>query len=152
MPNPERRPLAFSTLDEVMPEVDRLLLGHTTIGNWSLGQICNHLAGSFIFSVEGFNARVPWLIRKTLGPIIKRQVLTTGQMREGIKLPEKFLPKSNLDARAEAEALRGALRAYAAHSGPLADHPMFGPMSRAEWTLLHCIHSAHHLSFVRPST
>ena len=42
-----------------MPEVDRLLQGHRTVGNWSLGQICNHLAGSFIYSVEGFPAQGP---------------------------------------------------------------------------------------------
>ena len=71
-------------------------------------------------------------------------------MKEGIKLPEKFLPRPGLDARAEAEALRGALNVYSAHAGPLADHPMFGPLSRDEWTRLHCIHCAHHLSFVQP--
>ena len=59
---PERRTLEFARLDDVMPEVDRLLAGHTTVGNWSLGQICNHLSrprsGS---SVEGFGVKAPWL-------------------------------------------------------------------------------------------
>ncbi len=144
----KRRALSFTSLSEVMPEVDRLLQGHRTVGNWSLAQICSHLAGSFIFSVEGFPARVPWLIRKTIGPLAKREVFGKGRMREGIKLPEKFTPPSGLDARAEAEALRAALNVYSAHAGPLADHPMFGRLSRDEWTRLHCIHCAHHLSFV----
>src|SRR3954447_15458284 len=99
----ERRPLAFTTLDEVMPDVDRLLQGHRTIGQWSLGQICNHLADALVLSVEGFGVKVPWLLRKTIGPIAKRELYSTGRMRAGIKLPEKFLPRPGLDARAEAE-------------------------------------------------
>jgi hypothetical protein len=146
----ERRPLAFATLDEVMPDVDRLLQGHRTIGRWSLGQICNHLSDALVLSVQGFGVKAPWILRKTLGPIAKRELYSTGRMREGIKLPEKFLPKPGLDARAEAEALRGALLAYSRHTGPMADHPMFGPLSRDEWTRLHCIHCAHHLSFAHP--
>ena len=47
-------------------------------------------------------------------------------MPEGLKLPEVVLPKPGLDARAEAEALRAALRLFAAHTGPMADHPFFG--------------------------
>jgi hypothetical protein len=72
-------------------------------------------------------------------------------MDEGVKLPKEFLPRPGLDARAEAEALRAALRLYAAHAGPVAEHPFFGRISRDEWTRLHCIHWAHHLSFVHPA-
>ena len=46
----ERRALSFTSLAEVMPEVDRLFQGHRTVGNWSLGQICNHLAGALIYN------------------------------------------------------------------------------------------------------
>ncbi|MFI5459648.1 MAG: DUF1569 domain-containing protein [Isosphaerales bacterium] len=42
-----RRELSFASLDEVMPDVERLLAGHATVGQWSLGQICNHLATGF---------------------------------------------------------------------------------------------------------
>ena len=147
----ERRTLAFDRLDHVMPEVDRLLEGHSTVGNWSLGQMCNHLADTFRFSIEGFGAKVPWLPRMLFGRMAKKQVFGSGQMRPGIKLPEKFLPKPGLDARAEAEALRAAVAIFTAHTGPVADHPMFGPMTHAEWTRLHCIHCAHHLSFAHPN-
>ena len=41
--NASRRALTFESLDRVMPDVDRLLEGHTTVGTWTLGQICNHL-------------------------------------------------------------------------------------------------------------
>ncbi len=41
-----RRPLRFHSFDEIMPDVERLLAGHRTVGHWSLGQICHHLAST----------------------------------------------------------------------------------------------------------
>src|SRR5690242_14119304 len=109
---PGRRELSFACLDEVMPDVERLLLGHATVGHWTLGQICNHLAKALHYTIDGFPARPPWLIRKVFGPVVRRQIFRTGRMREGIQLPEVYLPRPGLDARAEADALRGALARF----------------------------------------
>ncbi len=148
---PERRTLDFARVDEVMPEVDRLLDGYATAGSWTLGQACNHLAATFRMSVEGSGVKVPWLVRATFGRIFKRKVLTERRMKEGIKTPEEFLPKPGLEDRAEAEALRASIAHYRAHPELRAPHPFFGPMTGDEWDLLHCIHSAHHLSFAVPA-
>ena len=51
--NANRRTLTYASLDEIPADVDRLLAGHTTVGNWTLGQICNHLSGAVIASVDG---------------------------------------------------------------------------------------------------
>lgn len=147
----ERRSLTFANLEEVMPDVDRLLAGHQTVGNWTLAQICNHLAAAIQGSIDGFDVRAPWFLRITLGKMMKRKVLASGKLQEGVKLPDEALPKPGLDARAEAEALRACIRLFPAHTGPMAAHPFFGPMSHAEWTRLHTIHCAHHLSFVLPT-
>ncbi|AGA25058.1 DUF1569 domain-containing protein [Singulisphaera acidiphila] len=146
----ERRTLSFATLDRVMPDVDQLLEGHETLGNWSLGQICNHLATGITGSVDGFPFRTPWIYRKTLGAVRRRRVFQTGRMATGVQLPSRFCPKPGLDARAEAEALRATLRYYAGYQEPLAMHPIFGELTRDEWSRLHAIHCAHHLSFVLP--
>src|SRR3954469_19068001 len=114
-----RRPLSFNSLDQVMPDVDRLLPGYTKVGNWSLGQICNHLCIMIVGSVEGIPDKVPWIVRKTIAPVFWRRMVKTGQMPEGIKIPEKYRPKPDLDDRAEVEALRAALRLFAAHPGPM---------------------------------
>lgn len=146
----ERRALTFATLDRVMPEVDRLLEGHETLGQWSLGQICNHLATAVTYSVDGFPMLAPWIVRKTIGAVHRGQVLKTGRMAAGRKLPVKYQPRPGLDARAEAEALRATLQFYAANQDPLKLHPFFGRLTRDEWDRLHAIHCAHHLSFVLP--
>ena len=148
--NPRRRALVFDRLDQVMPDVDRLLAGHTTVGTWSLGQICNHLTAVIVGSVDGFPMKAPWFVRKTIGPFILKRLLTTGRMREGIGLPPDVLPRPGSDARAEAEALRAAITMFNATPGPFAAHPLFGPMTRDQWDRLHRIHCAHHLSFTLP--
>jgi hypothetical protein len=146
----DRRTLAFSSLNEIMPEVDRLLLGHRTAGNWSLGQICNHLSTGMILSVDGFPKGAPWIIRRTLGPIVGRRLLKSGRMPSGVKLPKEFEPRPELDARAEAEALRAAIQCFRNHNGPFADHPFLGSLTRDQWERFHVIHSAHHLAYVLP--
>ncbi|WP_435009693.1 DUF1569 domain-containing protein [Tundrisphaera lichenicola] len=145
-----RRTLTFSRLDEVMPEVDRLLKGHRTLGQWSLGQICNHLAGVIVMGVDGPPVKLPWILRKTVGPLIVGWILKKGRFPNGVKIPRKYEPKPGLDARAEAEALRAAIRLYSMHTGPMADHPLAGQIPRATWDRLECIHCAHHLGFVVP--
>jgi hypothetical protein len=145
-----RRALTFARLDEIMPDVDRLLQGYTTVGRWSLGQICNHLARAVNGSLDGFPTKAPWLVRKTIGPIVLRRLLKSGTMPEGVKVPESVLPQPGLDDRAEAEALRAALKRFAGHTVAVVDHPFFGPLGRDRWDHVHRIHCAHHLSFARP--
>jgi hypothetical protein len=147
----ERRTLSFASLDRVMPDVDALLEGHRTVGNWTLGQICNHLTIWIQGSIDGFPLMAPWVVRKTIGPIALRKILKDGRIGTGIKVQDVYLPKSDLDDRAEAEALRAALTFFSAHNATFAQHPFFGVLSRDDWTRLHGIHCAHHLSFVWPN-
>lgn len=144
------RKIEFASLADVTPEVERLMLGHRMVGGWSLAQVCQHLSGSLIASVEGVPFRYPWILRKTVGPWIVRRILTTGRFPQGAKLPDRLAPGPGLDARAEAEALRAAISAFSAHSGSYADHPLGGSIGRDGWTRFHAIHSAHHLGFAIP--
>jgi nitrite reductase (NO-forming)/hydroxylamine reductase len=43
------------------------------------------------------------------------------------------------------------LARYLQHDGRLHAHPLFGNMPRETWDRVHCVHCAHHLSFVIPS-
>jgi hypothetical protein len=147
-----RRPLRFSRLSEVMPEVDRLLTGHRLVGQWTLGQVCNHLSTSIIGSIEGTSFRFPWLLRKTIGPMLVRRIIETGRMPRGIKAPPTLQPRPGLDDRAEAEALRATVNYFGMHSGPLADHPLGGPIGRDAWDRFHAVHCAHHLSYLLPGS
>jgi hypothetical protein len=151
---PVRRQLTYKSLDDVMPDVDRLLLGHVTVKNWSLGQICNHLATSMRLTVEGSSSKSvkAWLIRYTVGRLARRHLLKTKCMPENFKVPIPILiPKSGLDDRAEAESLRATIRHFLSAEGPFRTHPIFGDLSDEEWRQFHAIHCAHHLSFAVPT-
>jgi hypothetical protein len=144
----ERRPLAFSSLDDVMPDVERLLAGHVAVGRWSLGQICRHLTSTFQWLAEGG----PDSASPPVPEAARQKVFRSGSFREGLPVPHPSLePPPGLDDRTEADALRDAISRFTAAADLPPAHPILGPLTRDEWARFHCIHCAHHLSFVRPA-
>src|SRR5262245_58667835 len=135
---PQRRTLAFTSLDEVMPEVDRLRRGHTTVGSWSLAQICRHLA-TVLRRVVDLPASTPRDTGQELGEDRKREVLETGRLPEGLPAPQVVLPPETLDEAEEAESLRQAIAYFQSSPGPVAPHRLFGPLTRDEWHRLQSI-------------
>jgi hypothetical protein len=146
---PERRSLRFDNLDEVMPEVMRLLDGYRAVGNWSVGQMCHHLADVLRASVDS-PASPPRDASRVVREERNRQMLESGVVPEGLKTAAPFDPPAGLDDRLQAEALRTAIAYYKTSSGPVMAHPMFGDIPRADWDRFHCHHCAHHLSFAIP--
>jgi Protein of unknown function (DUF1569) len=145
---PERRRLAFASLDDVMPEVVRLLAGHVTLGSWSLGQICNHLATAIRLTLDGPPGPA--------GPsreqdVARRLFFRSDRFPDGRNAPLLLEPGPGLDAGAEAALLRAAIARCASSCGPFAAHPILGPLTKEEWTRFHCMHCAHHLEFALPS-
>ena len=147
---PGRRTLRYESLDEVMPDVERLLEGHTTVGTWSLAQICRHLA-TVMRRVVDLPASTPHDPSKWVPEEQKRQVLESGMLPEGMPGPPEIMPTDTLGEREEAEDLRAAIAHYKASSGPVIPHRIFGPLTKAEWDRLQLIHLAHHLSFAIPA-
>jgi hypothetical protein len=145
-----RRTLQFRSLDEVMPDVERLLKGYSTVGNWSLAQICRHLA-TVMRRVVDLPASTPHDPSKWVGEERKRQVIESGLLQEGLPAPPEILPSGTLDAREEADGLRQAIAHYKVSPGPVIPHRLFGPLTKEEWDRLQLIHLAHHLSFAVPT-
>jgi hypothetical protein len=146
---PGRRPLQFPDLDEIIPDVDRLLDGHSMVGHWSLAQVCRHLATVMRLSVDR-PASTPHDATRRVGEEQERQFFESGVVPEGMPASRRLLPGQALDDREEAEGLRQAIAHYKASPGPVVPHVLFGPLSRQEWDRFHCIHAAHHLSFAVP--
>src|SRR5215471_15453585 len=114
---PGRRTLRFQELDDIMPDVDRLLDGHTTVGNWSLAQICRHLA-TVMRRVVDLPASTPHDPSRWVGEERKRRFLESGLVPEGIPTSPTLLPVETLNEREEAEGLRRAIAYYPASPGP----------------------------------
>lgn len=133
-----------------MPEVDRLREGHRTVGSWSLGQICQHLA-TVMRRVVDLPASTPVDPSQRLPEERKQQVFRTGQLPEGLPAPPELLPDPAVTEEDGAEALRSAIAHFnASATGPVVPHRLFGPLSKDEWHRLQCIHCAHHLGFALP--
>jgi len=146
-PAASRRELRFASIEEVVPEVRRLAPSHRTTGSWSLGQICRHLADSFMGSMEGFDLRNHRLKRLLFSRQMLHSALTKG-IPLNYTVDPRLTPPGDVSLSDGFEALEVAIGRYLAHGGPLHAHPLFGAMSRETWDRVHCVHCAHHLSLV----
>ena len=86
-----RRTLRFNSLDEVMPDVERLLEGHSTVGNWSLAQICRHVS-TVMRRVVDLPASTPVDPSQWAPEERKREVFESGMIPEGLPRRQKSYP------------------------------------------------------------
>lgn len=152
-----RRSLRFNHLDDILAEAERLAaLPTRQLSNWSLGQICQHLAGAMNLSIDGVPSDAPFrapLAMRILSRFLKRRFLNKG-MPPGFILPEgapKALRPDNVAVGAALPILRAAIGRLA-READRHPHPLFGRLSRAEWDQLHLRHAELHLSFIHPET
>ncbi len=146
-----RRTLDFHSYDEMLADVRMLAATpHRQLGNWSLGEVCQHLAKTIDGSLDGSQARAPWMLRM-VGPFIKKRFLSR-PMSPGFTAPPAFglLPDPTADADGVA-ALEKAVERFR-QTGERHPHLIFGAMTREEWDQLHMRHSAMHLSFLVPES
>jgi hypothetical protein len=147
---PGRRTLSSGSFDRIMPDVERLLEGCTTVGNWSLAQICRHLAAALRLTAD-LPASTPQDPSLWIEEELKRQIFGSGLLLEGYLAPPEVVPAETSGGGREAEGLRHAIAYYKASSGPVIPHPYLGPLTKAEWDRFHLMHCAHHLSFAIPT-
>ena len=119
-------------------------------GKRTTAQHVDHCAASIVASIDGYATARPWLVRATIGRLVKARFLARGAMSHdtlaplpgATELPDRPLP----EARA---ALIVAIARFRAHRGALAPHPLYGVCTAAEYQQLHAIHVADHLRAVR---
>lgn len=148
---PNRRPLRFDHLDDVVREAESLLAaGYTRAGQWSLGQMCDHLAQTVERCQDGFPMMMPAPIRWLITWIAWKKVLRHEQINRAVPAPKWLQPPDQIEDRAGVERLKAAIARYHKHTGPLHPSPVFGKMSADDWRAVHLWHSEHHLSFLHP--
>ncbi|MBX7166694.1 MAG: DUF1569 domain-containing protein [Pirellulales bacterium] len=152
-----RRALKFATLDEAVRDAEHLLAcGYDRAGNWDLNQCCRHLAAVMLYPLDGFPAFafplnvMAWLLSKTWAPRFLRQVLERGEWPAGGATDKRTVQPSGGNDRDGVAQLKAAVARLEGHEGPLHPSPLFGPLDKATLVRLHCIHTAHHLSFLVP--
>lgn len=144
-----RRKLDYKSFDELLADADRFSSGDVkTLGNWSPGQIYQHLANVFNGSIDGFPRAFPWFMR-AMARIFKNKLIN-GPMPAGLKMPDK-LAKAVMPEPTSAEV--GLANLHAAVSRLKQDphraaHPVFGQISKEEWDSIHLKHASLHMSFL----
>ena len=75
------RKVEYKSFDELLADADRLGTGNVkTLGNWTPGQIFQHLAIAYNGSIDGFQAGFPWFIR-VMGRLFKKKLIS-GRCRQ----------------------------------------------------------------------
>jgi hypothetical protein len=85
-----RRKLRFNSLDEALAEAERLTTADRSgqlkqVGNWSLGQALNHIAGWAEFSYARCPLKTPFIIRLILW--LRKRSFLYGPMPAGVRIP-----------------------------------------------------------------
>lgn len=145
-PRPPDMP-AFATTADALRTLEALRKNPPrTTGAWDLAQVLHHAAQSVEYSLGGFPQPKPAWFRATVGPLAFSVFSARGRMRHGLDEPIPGAP-----AIAAGQALDGAvdrlvaaLRAFEAHTGPLAPHFAYGALDKPAYTRAHLMHLANH--------
>ncbi len=148
-----RRSLHFSTFDEILGDINGLAKSREirALGNWSPGQIFQHLANTMICSIDGFKVMLPFPIR-WMGRLFFKKKLLNGSMPPGFKLSkgqaEQLVPPPT-SLEDGLRSIRNALQRLKSES-KRSPSAFLGHLTDDEWIRLHCRHAELHLSFLVP--
>ena len=145
------RVVRFNTGDDVAAEVDRLRAnGYRRHGNWTLPQICRHLAVSSEGALKPpatFNATPEQAaMKKALVDVI----LTTGEPPADLEAPDFLTPPADCND-GDIDRLKAMLVALAAYPHSHVDFGPMGPVPIGELRAMTLLHAAHHLAFLEPN-
>jgi hypothetical protein len=151
-----RRNLCFGSIDEAIAEIDRIVEAEKAgtlraTGNWSAGQVFNHIATWLNFSWDGFPSSVspPWFVCVILRMMRKRYIYKpTGA---GVKipgLPGGTLGTEPVGTEEGAHRLKAALMRLKKGEPATFHSPAFGPMSEEERTQFQLRHCELHMGFL----
>ncbi len=136
-------PRQIATFEALLVEV-REAMNEAPSG---FGLAMAHCAQSIDCSIVGYPKPAPWLVRGLIGPMVLKRFLRQGFMRHDTNAPVPGLtaPPAGLSAADGVAKLEAAIARFTAHSGPLAPHFAYGPVSKAAYEAVHAMHAANHL-------
>jgi hypothetical protein len=152
-----RRALRFGSVAELDAELDRIEKAQrdgrlVTTGNWTPGQIFNHIATWLEFGWKGYppNVRPPFFIKWLLKR--KKPVYLRDGMPAGVRIPKLPSGTLGMDAATFEEGmrrLRAALEPLRRGEAPPHASPAFGMLSAEEAAQLNLRHAELHLGFLK---
>lgn len=141
-----RRPVRYESFDALLADARRLAQSDArALGNWSPGQIYEHLARSLNSSIDGMGFALPAPVRWIMSTFMKRRFLKQA-IPAGFRTTGQFAPEE-ISTAAGLESLERAI-ARQKQEPQRAAHPAFGKITRSEWDDFHLRHAELHMSFL----
>ena len=135
-----RREVRYETFDDLLADAQRLVdVPITTLGNWTLPQILEHLAKSLHGMIDGVGMAMPmpvrWLMRLTM-----KKKMTTVAVPPGFQIPNaaKHMLPTETDSHAALERLRAAVERVKSEP-KRAMHPAFARSAARTGTVSNCV-------------
>ncbi len=148
-----RRTVSYQSFDDLLADAEEM--AHSvvqTLGNWSLGQIFQHIATGLESSIDGSPMTVPWFI-KLARPLMKKRFLTK-TLSPGFQLSgrarEFMVPVATVSTAEGLDALRLAVSRCETEQ-ERAPNGLLGRLSREESDQFQLRHAEMHMSFVVPA-
>ena len=151
-----RRTLRFDSLGDIAAEVERLAKAREikALGNWSPGQVFQHLSIVMNGAIDGIHVKLPLAMRIIVPAVVlilKSRILNK-PMPAGFRLnadAAKVLVPPPTSVEDGLAAIRNGLHRLA-NETKREVHPFMGKLNNEEWDKLQCRHCEMHLSFLVP--
>ena len=148
-----RREIKLNSFGDLLSELGKIEKARElkTTGVWSVYQILQHMTDLLHGSIHGYHHHMPKIVRMTVGKYIFKKIMKTGVMKPGHKNPNAPTKREDAPILPAIQRLRSIISEYENYTGRMAMHPVFDKLTKEEWTKLHLIHFAMHLSFITVS-
>lgn len=150
-----RRTLNLRTFEDISKELDRIeaahaagRIGHT--GNWTPGQIMQHVSKFMVRALDGFEGSAPLPVR-LMGWMLRPMFLGNKPMPSGYKLPPDaavLLPGDDVTFEQGLAAIRAPLERVRKGERMTQRSPLLGKMTHEQWEGLHAKHASMHFGFI----
>lgn len=149
-----RREVRYQTVDDILADAEQLARGEVvTLGNWSFGQILEHIARVMRGGIEGVPITVPWWIKPILrmmkGKILRDLPPAGYRLRPAAR--QALVPPADTTVERGLQLLREAMRRWK-EDPTRQPSPFLGKLTNEEWDLLQMRHAELHMSFVKPAS
>jgi DinB superfamily len=127
-------------------------------GKWSAAQILEHLNLTYVGTIKNLSRRLEQGRPQASGSRLKNfprrfGLIGLGYFPPGRKSPERVLPRGVPAAQVKDEILENLVKMDRVIAecearfgrGPVADHPVLGPLTAPEWRKFHLVHGKHHV-------
>lgn len=150
------RQLSFATFSELSHEVDRLEAAQAngdivTHGNWSAGQIFEHVGRFIRFTYDGFPFKAPWyvaLMGRAMKPFLGKMKLKPGSFTLPPDVAEHLVPDDSVTFEQGLSTLRQQIARVENGERMEQPSPLFGKLGHERWTRMHLDHAAMHMGFI----